>query len=113
MATDQSALAWATDAFKSSARDTAYDLYRRYYRGDQDLNFLSPKWLSTFGATFQRLSYNRCKGVVDAMADRLKVERFNVERGTVGTDTAEETAGDLWRRNRMDKVAGEIHRGAL
>lgn len=113
MADDQDALKWAVAAFKSSALDTGYDLYRRYYRGSQDLNFLSPKWLQTFGFTFQRLAYNRCKGVVDAMADRLKLERFNVEKGESGGDSAEETAGDLWRRNRMDKIAGEIHRGAL
>lgn len=108
MADDQDALKWATAVFKTSALDERYRLYRRYAAGDQDLAFATPKYAATFGTLFREFSYNRCARVIDALADRLQVERFTAE-----ADGASETAGDLWRRNRMDARAGEVHRGAL
>jgi hypothetical protein len=109
MADDQDALKWATAVFRDSTLSTRYDLYGRYARGDHDLAFATPKYAATFGTLFREFGYNRCATIVDAIADRLQVERFNVEKG----DGADETAGDLWRRNRMDGRAGEVHKAAL
>lgn len=109
MADELDPLRWAADAFKDKTLADRYGLYRRYAAGDQDLAFATPKYAATFGTLFREFSYNRCAMVVDAIADRLQVERFNVER-VAGAD---ETAGDLWRRNRMDGRAGEVHKDAL
>jgi hypothetical protein len=95
-------------AFKDGSLTSQYDLYRRYAVGNQDLAFATPKYAATFGTLFKEFGYNRCATVVDAYADYLQVERFTAE-----ADGASETAGDLWRRNRMDKRAGEIHKAAL
>lgn len=126
MADDQDALKWATAAFKNSDLDARYRLYRRYAAGDQDLAFATPKYAATFGVLFREFGYNRCASVIDAYADYLEVERFNVERGKPGDpkpqrkpgekpppDPGSEMAGDLWRRNRMDKRAGEVHKAVL
>lgn len=109
MADDNEALKWAHDAFRGNELQNRYDLYRRYAAGDQDLTRVTPKYASVFGTMFQGFAYNRCNTVIDAIADRLQVERFNVEHGT----DVEETAGDLWRRNRMDARAGEVHKAAF
>lgn len=108
MADTQDGLTWAVKAFKDTSLDDRYRLYRRYARGDQDLAFATPKYAATFGTLFREFGYNRCATVVDAMADRLQVERFTAE-----AEGASETAGDLWRRNRMDGRAGEVHKAAL
>ena len=112
MADEQDPLRWATDAFKDKRLTDRYDLYRRYAAGDQDLRFATPKYATTFGTLFREFGYNRCATVVDAHADRLQVERFTVEHDSGGLQGSE-TAGDLWRRNRMDGRAGEVHKAAL
>ena len=49
---------------------------------------------------------NYCPIVVDSKADRLKVTGFSVE------DTQKEMIWNWWRRNRMDRKQGIIHRAA-
>ncbi len=108
MADDQEALKWATSVFRDNTVANRYALYGRYARGDQYLQFATPKYAATFGTLMREFSYNRCAAVIDFFADRLQVERFTAE-----ADGASETAGDLWRRNRMDARAGEVHKAAL
>ena len=108
MAENLTGLQWAEQAFRDQSLNTRYDTYRDYVEGKHNLAFATAKYAQVFGAMFADFNYNRCGVVIDSHADRLQVERFIVEAGG-----ASETAGDLWRRNRMDGRAGEIHKAAL
>lgn len=91
----------AIDAFRADdGRAARYDLYARYYLGDQDLAFATPKFETTFGRLFRAFAYNRCASVVDAHTDRLQVTGWDGP----GADAA--TA--LWNDNRMDSRQGEL-----
>lgn len=105
---DSSDLKWAVDAFRREGRFDAYTTYADYLAGSQDLALSTPKYAATFGTLFAAFSYNRCATVVDAHADRLQIERFNAE-----DESVTELSAELWRRNRMDARAGEIHKEAM
>lgn len=116
-------LGWALAAFRDSALTESYDVSSKYYRGDQDLGLIPESQRDTFSALLRRTRVNRCRSVVDAHADRLKVTGFSDEGteeanpATADDTTANDVAGtsprelawDLWRQNRMDKRAGEVH----
>ncbi len=50
---------------------------------------------------------NYCQLVVNAKADRLKLSGFET------TDDASKTYWDWWKKNRMDKKQGIVHRAAI
>lgn len=81
--------------------------YRDYYAGRQRVQFAGEQAQSQFGKKLERLTCNRCAGVVDALADRLQVMGFTEATG----DTAVVDA--IWQANGMDLVQGDIHQEAL
>ncbi len=101
-------LAWAVAALRDADRNRRYALVDRYYRGDQDLAFATPKFESAFGRLFEAFAYNRCAAVVDAHADRLHVEGFAATDPSHG-----EAAKRIWDRNRMDKRQGQLYTESL
>lgn len=103
------ALDWAVDAVNDNAMARRYALYRRYYDGDHDLSFASPKYETAFGRLFAGFAYNRCSSVVDAHADRLFVEGFAVN----SDDALSQLASDIWGMNRMDRRQDEVYTEAL
>jgi hypothetical protein len=94
----------------NSDRSKLYRLYQAYYDGDHRLSFASEKFRNTFGRLFTALADNLCPRVVDALADRLQLVGFEVERGPA--ELADE-AMDLWQENRMDQRAGQTILEAL
>jgi len=80
--------------------------WRNYYHGRHDTAFATDKWKSTFACMFRNLSLNLCRGVVNALSDRLELTGFSVE---AGQEAAGEAAWDIWNRNRMDLRAGKVH----
>lgn len=71
---------------------------QRYYDGEHRLKFTTPKFRETFGTLFATLSDNWCGLVVDAVAERLKINGFRI-----GDDTSnDEALWDIWQRNAMD-----------
>jgi len=98
-----------------------YSRFGRYYNGDHDLAFATEKFANTFGALFREFALNLCPAVCDAIRDKLKVEGFSVSSSTVrerssgagGALTDVRAADTIWRRNRMDARAGEVHKEAL
>lgn len=92
-------------------RDRAYRLARRYYEGDQDLTFIAPKYRDAFGAALQGMRYNRCATIVDVHADKLQLTGF-IDEASDNQDIAT-AAREIWRRNRMDRRAGEVHSEAF
>ena len=98
------------------ARLPAYQLYHAYADGQHRLAFATDKFRNTFGSLFRAFADNMCAGVVDAAADRLVVTGYAIE-GVDATEPEEKRqasdAWDIWRANRMDERAGEVHREAL
>lgn len=92
---------------KERAHMQDYLLYREYYDGIQKTQvtervrqFLNIQADADF-------TVNYCPIVVNAKADRLKVKGFQTE------DKQSETFWDWWRKSRMDKQSGQVHRGAI
>jgi len=110
----QAEIKWALGALGASSggisRGTLYQTYADYYNGDHPLLFASAKFLETFGTTFRANTENLCKMPVDILADLMQVEGF-AARNESDTTTPEITA-EIWRRNRMDERAGQIHKNA-
>jgi len=99
----------ALSQLKSRAR--MYELYHAYYEGVQPLTFTSDKYDEAFSKMVSKYTENMCPAVVDAVADRLRVTGFSVDESKAPTVTS--AAEDIWRRNRMDELAGQVHTEAL
>ena len=91
-------------------RSPAYDKFTKYYRGEHPLNFATDKFRNAFGSLFREFADNLCPAVVDALTDKLIVTNFAVEEGD---RRASDEAWKIWKRNRMDKRAGEAHLEAV
>jgi hypothetical protein len=101
------------------ARADRYQLYEDYYAGRHRLAFATEKFRTAFGNLFRAFAANHMPGVVAAVADRLNVIGFAVEGrpetppGQERTPDAGDAAWSLWRRNRMDRRAGQLHQEVL
>lgn len=125
-------IVWAAQAFSIETGTAPVDTYakaRAYYNGVMDLGFATPKFQSTFGSMFKSFAYNRCRPVVDAQANNLKVKGFQVNGvdlaglsisslagGTAGTQGQDASGVDyagqaqtLWRLGGMALREGEIY----
>lgn len=128
----QEDIAWAIAAFEVNG--DAYTKARQYYQGTHDLAFATPKFQSAFGSLFRTLAYNRCRPVVDAQANRLRVSGFQVNGvdlaglqiiptgsqspsdGVSGAEGDAQAANDfssqamtLWRLTGMAMREGELY----
>ena len=106
---------WALKQFNDSKAKARRKLYADYDAGRHQLNFATDKFLSTFGTTFQALSENLCPLVIDSLNDTLQIEGFvptkvSGKRAIAGIRS---DLDEIWRANRMQRRAGEIHRDAL
>lgn len=97
---------WALDDIRGRLLD--YALANDYYYGRHRLAFATEKFRSAFGSLLRAFADNLCPTIVDTVADRLQVTGFS--SGQTGDD---EFAADIWRSNRMDRRAGEVHTEAL
>lgn len=85
-------------------RDTVRE-NRAYYDGRQQLRFATSYWRNTFGRVFKEATDNLCAPVVDAVAERLKVDGWDGP-GAEQFDT-------LWKQARMPRLQHEDHLEAL
>jgi hypothetical protein len=85
-------------------------LYGDYYDGVHPLVLASEKFRTAFGTLFRKFADNLTPSVVDAVADRLRLVGFEV---TDGPAAGADAAWDVWKRNRMDRVAGNVHAEAV
>jgi len=116
MPIEQAQVDWAVAAFKDASVD--YSRFRRYYQGKHDLGFATPKFNQTFGSLFSSFAYNRCRPVVDALANKLKVTGFQVSMLDAGNlaivapadgEALTEKAMTLWRLSGMAQREGEVY----
>lgn len=112
-------ITWALNAFNASvivgtvsstsvSRGELMQTYADYYNGDHPLLFATNKFRETFGTTFRANIENLCQLPVDILTDLLQIEGFAARNG----DDPEigRLAGEIWRRNRMDERAGQVHK---
>lgn len=109
--TPAAGLAWAVDAANDSQRNARYQHYRRYYEGDHDLAFATEKFRTSFGALFRTFAYNRCAAAIEAMTDRLAIERFSAGDGS--EREIEQRAAAIWAANAMQERETEVYREAF
>jgi hypothetical protein len=87
-----------------------YTLTHNYYSGRHRMAYASEKFRNAFGDLFMGFSDNICPGVIDAVADRLHIDGFEVD----GCDASlKEDARIIWRNNTMPVQSGFIHNEAL
>lgn len=91
-------------------RANGYKRYRDYYGANQPLTFASDKYKDAFAKMVAAYQENMCPAVIDAIVDRLVVVGFTVEGGAKEEGAV---AWDIWRDNRMDLRAGEVHQEAV
>lgn len=99
--------------------------YRNYYEGEQALEYGTESFKNEYGDAFKNFRDNWCEVVVDAVADKVTVERivFNVEdEDGEGSSSAGDTpltnplSDRIWsifRRNDIDEQQTLVHQGAL
>jgi hypothetical protein len=86
---------------------------RDYYEGRHPLAFATEKYREAFGVSLKEVTDNLMPVIVDTPADRLEVEGFTVSAGGEGATVAEKAAREIWRQNRMEVRAGEVHQDAF
>jgi hypothetical protein len=80
-----------------------------YYRGDHRMAFTTTQFREVFGHLFNSFADNWCDLVVDASAERLRVEGFRF-----GPDAdADLDAWEIWQRNGLDAEADMAHTDAI
>jgi hypothetical protein len=119
------ALKWAVDAFHDD-RGALYRTYRDYLEGRHPMLFPTDEYRRAFGTTMRNFFYNRCATVVDAHADRMRVQgfgssdedeyrarRYRGEQVTRDTATIAQRAQQVWDANQMDVREGQIDKEAF
>lgn len=91
------------------ARRASLERFDRYYRGEHRLLFATVKFRETFGLLFSSFSDNWCDLVVDASAERLRIDGFRF-----GDDeTGDKAAWELWQRNGLDAESELAHEESI
>ena len=119
MPIEQSQITWAVEAFGDTSLPD-YPTLRSYYQGNHNLSFATPKFNQTFGTLFKSFAYNRCRTVVDSLANGLRVSGFSIngidvgnlalmeEPGGEGNDLSQK-AWTLWKLGNMPLREGELY----
>ena len=79
-----------------------------YYRGDHRMTFQTSQFRQTFGNLFSAFADNWCDLIVDASAERLRVEGFRF-----GDSGADDDAWEIWQRNGLDAESDMAHTEAI
>ncbi len=97
-----------------NSRRDRYALLAQYYAGQHRMSYATEKFRSAFGRLFATFAANMCKPVVNGIANKLQVTGFASENSDdPQTDAFGLAAWEIWKANRMDRRAGEVHREGL
>lgn len=102
-------LKWAIQQFRDDGLTARYTRYLNYADGVQDSRLSQPHFDRAFGKLYEALTYNRCKSVIDTIADRVRLTGFQL----IGGGKLPTIFTDAWDENRMDKREGEVNQEAL
>ena len=84
-------------------------VYDAYYEGDQILSYATKKFRDVYGGLFTSLTDNWMPIVVDATAERLRVQGFRFGENT----DADKDAWAIWQANGLDAEANMLHTEAI
>lgn len=90
-------------------REDKYRIYREYYDGDHDVQFIDrlKAFIGAKAGINLDFSVNYCPMVVQAKASRLNIKGFKTE------DDSSKTFETWWQKNRMDALQGIVHLAAI
>jgi len=92
-----------------TAKRSTYEKLWRYYEGDQPLVYSTERLQAVFSRIDTHFSQNWCAVVIDAILDRLLLERFDVGDNQQVT----ETLNTLWQQTGMDLDDYDAHLAML
>lgn len=103
-----------TDGRALTAELPELEEFRDYYEGEQPLNFSTEDFIKALGEDFSDLRSNWMGVVVDAMEERLDIQRIRIrdEEGKVD----EESSDLVWQtllKNELEQLQNDIYNGAL
>lgn len=102
----QSWIDWAIAALE--AEQDLYERYEDYYRGDQQLEFATDRWVEAFADTFDAFADNWCQVVVDSAVQRLEITGWTTEDG----DTKDsKLADEIWDANDLHVEETDLYTG--
>lgn len=91
------------------ARWAELRVFDAYYEGDQTLAFVTRKFRDAYGSLFQELTDNYMQLVVEAPAERLRVQGFRYG----GEQDADQDAWRIWQANGLDAESNMVHVEAI
>src|SRR4051812_13223402 len=86
------------------SRWSQMQVFDAYYNGDQALAFITRKYRDAYGSFFRGLTDNWMPIVVDASAERLRVQGFRFDN-----QDADDDAWAIWQANGCDAEADMVH----
>lgn len=98
----------AVDAIREAA--PGYEEAGRYYRGEVDELFASPRIEKALAESGSGFGINLARRPVDAVLDRMRITSVRVPDDE---DATEFLIEQVWNHNRLHRVAKLVHRAAL
>lgn len=92
-----------------TAKQIPYTELWQYYDGDQPVVYASSRLRDIFRNVDVRVVENWCAVVVDAVADRLRLQGVEVAKDPTATAVLQ----DLWQRQRLQLEAKSVHEAVL
>jgi hypothetical protein len=90
------------------ARWSVLQEYDKAYDGRLELSYATRKFFELYGSLFRALANNWMQIVVDASAERLRVQGFRF-----GGQDADDEAWDIWQANGLDGESNMLHTEAI
>ena len=87
----------------------ALKVLEAYYEGDQTLAFATQKFKEVYGGLFKQLTDNWMPLVVEASAERLRVQGFRFGK----QQDADDDAWAIWQANGLDGESNMLHTEAI
>jgi hypothetical protein len=95
---------------KLDKRRSVFQLYKDYYEGQHKLAFATKKFREAFGGLFSEFADNWCSVVVQAPAERLKVQGISLGSGAEDQEESHDVdAWHMWQENELDAWSGIHH----
>ena len=94
-----------------SEEQTAMDLYRSYFDGDQPLTYTTELFQEVFGDAFEGFKDNWMKVIINACNNRLKLMNFHFENDEDSTLAKE--IWDVMRLNEINIEQRDLHEGIM
>lgn len=92
-----------------------FEKYRDYYEGDQTIVYATDEWKTAFGKQFSEFRDNWCQVVVDAVTERLDLERIRLRSSSDDT-TQDPISNRVWNAfldNEFEQIQTDLYNYAL